>query len=108
MFVLVKSPLEKTIVFNIIPSLLLSSLQHRGLASDIVWPRQLHPELGSEQHLVHLHVQSLPRGGAAGHHTHRQLHCAGAAALPAIPGQSGGAVWRQCAHEYQDYHSTHR
>lgn len=60
MFVIAKSPLGNTVVLNIIPSLLPSSLQHQGLASDIVRARQLHPELGREEHLVHLHVQSLP------------------------------------------------
>lgn len=93
---------------NSLPSLPLSPLQHRGLASDIVWPRQLHPELGGEEHLVHLHVQSLPRGGAAGHHAHHQLHSGGAAAVPPVPGKGGGSVWRQCADECQDIHSTHR
>lgn len=89
-------------------SLLLSSLQRGGLMSGIIWPRQLHPELGSEEHIVHLHVQSVPRGGAAGYHAHHQLHSGGAAAMPRVPGQGGGAVWRQCGDECQDSHSTHR
>lgn len=86
----------------------LSPFQHWGLASDIVWPHQLHPELGGEEHLFHLHVQSVSWRCPAGYYSHEQLHCEGAAAMPTVPAQGGGTLWRWCAHECQDGHSTNR